>query len=105
MLERTLERHGIPAERIKELDRLIRLRTGFGLDEMSPVETGAAGGVRVPMLVYQVHDDLMTRPVDVQAMFDNIPIARLGSRNHAPLGRLPAPPARAPGSWTGSPPT
>ncbi|WP_201453812.1 hypothetical protein [Streptomyces sp. NHF165] len=75
MLERTLERHGIPAERIKELDRLIRLRTGFGLDEMSPVETGAAGSVRVPTLVYQVHDDLMTRPADVQAMFDNIPIA------------------------------
>lgn len=28
---------------------------------MSPVETGAAGSVRVPTLVYQVHDDLVTR--------------------------------------------
>ncbi|MFD7918707.1 alpha/beta hydrolase family protein [Streptomyces sp. NPDC059740] len=73
VLERTLERRRIPAERMEELDRLIRLRTGFGLDEMSPVETGAAGSVRVPTLVYQVHDDLMTRPADVQSMFDGIP--------------------------------
>ncbi|MFF3363747.1 alpha/beta hydrolase family protein [Streptomyces misionensis] len=73
VLERTLERRHIPAERMEELDRLIRLRTGFGLDEMSPVETGAAGSVRVPTLVYQVHDDLMTRPADVQSMFDGIP--------------------------------
>ncbi|MFJ5919098.1 alpha/beta hydrolase family protein [Streptomyces ardesiacus] len=73
VLERTLEWRRIPAERMEELDRLIRLRTGFGLDEMSPVETGAAGSVRVPTLVYQAHDDIMTRPSDVQAIFDAIP--------------------------------
>lgn len=77
VLERTLERRGIPAERLdermEELDRLIRLRTGFGLDEMSPVVSGAARSVRVPTLVYQVHDDLMTRPADVQSVFDAIP--------------------------------
>ncbi|SEO83331.1 hypothetical protein [Amycolatopsis saalfeldensis] len=38
---------------------------------MSPV--GAAGRVRVPTFVYQVHDDVMTRPSDVQAVFDAIP--------------------------------
>jgi pimeloyl-ACP methyl ester carboxylesterase len=71
LLERTLERRGIPAERMEELDRLIRLRTGFGLDEMSPLD--AAGSVRVPTLVYQVHDDVMTRPSDVRSLFDAIP--------------------------------
>ncbi len=77
LLERTLERRGIPAERMAErmdeLDRLIRLRTGFGLDDMSPVAVGAAQSVRVPTLVYQVHDDLMTRPADVRSVFDAIP--------------------------------
>jgi hypothetical protein len=68
LLERTLERRGIPAERMEELDRLIRLRTGFGLDEMSPLD--AAGSVRVPTLV---HDDVMTRPSDVRSLFDAIP--------------------------------
>jgi hypothetical protein len=40
---------------------------------MSPVAAGAAGSDRVPTLVYQVHDDLMTRPADVQSVFDAIP--------------------------------
>ncbi|WP_218020241.1 hypothetical protein [Nocardia anaemiae] len=52
------------------LDWLIGLRTGLGLDEMSPL--GAAASVRVPTFVYQVHDDLMTRPSDVQPLFDAI---------------------------------
>jgi uncharacterized protein len=29
----------------------------------------------VPTFLYQVHDDLLTRPNDVQTMFDNIPVA------------------------------
>jgi hypothetical protein len=29
----------------------------------------------VPTLLYQVHDDLYTRPSDVQAMYDAIPLA------------------------------
>jgi hypothetical protein len=37
---------------------------------MSPAR--AARSVRTPTLVYQVHDDLMTRPADVQAVFDAI---------------------------------
>jgi uncharacterized protein len=73
VLERTLERRGVPADRMTELDRLIELRTGFGLDAMSPVHTGAAAAVRVPTLAYQVHDDLMTRPADVRSMVEAIP--------------------------------
>lgn len=71
VLGRGLERQGIPAERLEDLGRLIRLRTGFGLDDMTPVR--AAGDVRTPTLVYQVHDDVMTRPEDVQAVVDAIP--------------------------------
>jgi uncharacterized protein len=29
----------------------------------------------VPTFLYQVHDDVLTEPSDVQTMFDNIPIA------------------------------
>lgn len=70
VLERNLERQGVPVECVDEIDRRIRLRTGFSLDAMSPVT--AARSVRTPAFVYQVHDDLMTRPADVQAMFDAI---------------------------------
>jgi hypothetical protein len=33
-----------------------------------------AKSVRIPTFLYQVRDDLYTRPGDVQAMYDNIPI-------------------------------
>jgi uncharacterized protein len=71
VVERGLERRGIPAETIGQIDRRIRLRTSFGLDDMSPVD--AARSVRTPALLYQVREDLMTRPSDVQAIFDAIP--------------------------------
>lgn len=28
----------------------------------------------MPTFLYQVHDDVLTHPSDVQAMFDNIPV-------------------------------
>jgi hypothetical protein len=34
-----------------------------------------ARSVRVPAFLYQVHDDVLTEPSDVQTMFDNIPVA------------------------------
>jgi pimeloyl-ACP methyl ester carboxylesterase len=71
VVERGLERRGIPAQAVDELDRRIRLRTSFSLDDMSPVH--AARSVRMPALLYQVRDDLMTRPDDVKAIFDAIP--------------------------------
>lgn len=70
-LERHLELIGVPADRIEELDRHIKLITSFSLQELSPVQ--AAKSITVPTLIYQVHDDAMTRPDDVQAIFDNIP--------------------------------
>jgi hypothetical protein len=72
-LERGLERLGIPAEYMGDLEERIRLITSFRLDEFSPVPW--AKSVRIPTFLYQVRDDLYTRPSDVQSMFDNIPIA------------------------------
>ncbi len=75
VLEQGLKRRGTPDEYMvkymAEIDRRIRLRTGFRLDAMSPVN--AALSVRTPTLVQQVRDDLMTRPSDVQAIYDAIP--------------------------------
>lgn len=71
VLEQGLERQGIPVEYLAELDRRIQLRTSFALDAMSPVN--AARAVRTPTLMYQVHDDAMTWPADVRAIFDVIP--------------------------------
>ncbi|NAZ88108.1 alpha/beta hydrolase family protein [Kineococcus indalonis] len=72
-LERALERLGIPGHRIDDLEERIRLITSFRLEEFSPVPW--AKNVTVPTLLYQVRDDLYTRPDDVQSVYDNIPTA------------------------------
>jgi len=72
VVERALERRGLPLELIAEISQRTRLRTSFGLEDMSPL--CAASSVRVPTLVYQVRDDVMTRASDVQAIFDAIPV-------------------------------
>ena len=72
ILERTLELAGISPAPIEELDRGIRLAISFGLDEMSPA--GPAKGAIVPTFLCQVRGDVLTRPSDVQSIFDNIPI-------------------------------
>jgi uncharacterized protein len=73
-LERALERLGIPAHHLSDLEERIRLQTSFTLDQFSPVHW--AKSVGIPTFLYQVRDDLYTRPSDVQSMFDNIPIAQ-----------------------------
>lgn len=73
LLSRVLERVGL-ADRMDDLDREIRAVAGFGLADLSPVD--AAKGVTVPTFLYQVHDDVLTRPSDVQAIFDNIPVEK-----------------------------
>ncbi|GID27650.1 alpha/beta hydrolase family protein [Paractinoplanes brasiliensis] len=73
-LERTLELLGADAaEHIEDLGELLRRRTSLRLDDDNPVDT--AKSVTVPTLLYQVRDDILTRPSDVQAMYDNIPLA------------------------------
>lgn len=71
-LARALERLGIDADAMPALDQKIRLRTSYTIEQFSPVPW--ARNVRIPTFLYQVRDDVYTRPSDVQAMFDNIPV-------------------------------
>jgi hypothetical protein len=59
--------------RLDDFDTLLRLRTSVGLDRRIPQEW--AKDVRVPTFLYQVRGDTLTDPSDVQAMYDNIPVA------------------------------
>ncbi|WP_063063440.1 alpha/beta hydrolase family protein [Nocardia violaceofusca] len=56
----------------EKFDKAVHERTGFHLDEQSPVEYVKA--VTVPTLVAQVHDDTMTRPEDVQSIYDALQV-------------------------------
>jgi hypothetical protein len=71
ILERMLELAGVGA-RLEDADREIRLAISFGLEEMSPAEP--AKKVTAPTFLCQVRGDVLTRPSDVQSIFDNIPI-------------------------------
>jgi uncharacterized protein len=73
IVERRLALLGAPADLINDLERRVLLRTGIGFARRAPTEW--AKHVCVPTFLYQVHDDLLTRPNDVQTMFDNIPVA------------------------------
>jgi uncharacterized protein len=72
ILERRMVLAGVPAGRIDDLEQRIRLRTSFGFAERAPREWAKA--VRIPTFLYQVHDDVLTTPDDVQTMFDNMPV-------------------------------
>ena len=72
IVERRLAVMGL-GDRVDDFDTYVRLRTSVGLDERTPQEW--AKSVRVPTFLYQVLDDKLTHPSDVQTMFDNIPIA------------------------------
>jgi pimeloyl-ACP methyl ester carboxylesterase len=72
IVTRRLALAGVAPDRISELERRLVLRTGIGLARRAPREW--AKGVRVPTFLYQVKDDVLTEPEDVQAMFDNIPL-------------------------------
>ena len=71
--QRRLALLGAPADRIDDLEQRVILRTSIGFARRAP--RGWARYVRVPAFLYQVRDDVLTEPGDVQAMFDNIPVA------------------------------
>ncbi|MGA7924924.1 MAG: hypothetical protein WCA20_02890 [Candidatus Sulfotelmatobacter sp.] len=73
IVERRLSLMEAAADLINDLERRVLLRTGIGFARRAPTEW--AKNVCVPTFLYQVHDDLLTRPNDVQTMFDNIPVA------------------------------
>ncbi|GAB7045375.1 alpha/beta hydrolase [Catenuloplanes indicus] len=60
-------------DRLADFEQRIIARTGIGFGPRSPREW--ARNVRVPTLLYQVRGDVLTEPGDVQAMFDNLPVA------------------------------
>jgi pimeloyl-ACP methyl ester carboxylesterase len=70
--QRRLEVLGI-SDRLDDFDLLLRLRTGIGLERRAPQEW--AKSVGIPTFLYQVHDDILTEPEDVQTMYNNIPEA------------------------------
>lgn len=70
--ERLLEMAGVPLGRIEDLDRRMTLQTSIDFATRDVREW--AKQIPVPTFVYQVHDDTLTRPDDVQALFDNIPL-------------------------------
>ena len=72
-LEKQLSFLGIPRERMSELDEYIRMITSFSLRQLSPVDV--AKNAVLPVYLYQVHDDTMTSPEDVQTIFDSIPVS------------------------------
>jgi len=72
-LEKELSLMGIPIGRMSELDEYIRLITSFNLRQLSPADV--AKNAVLPVYLYQVHDDTMTSPEDVQTIFDNIPVS------------------------------
>jgi hypothetical protein len=72
IVERRLAVLGL-GDRLDDFNTLIRLRTSVGLELRIPQEW--AKNVRVPTFLYQVRGDILTHPSDVQAMFDNIPVA------------------------------
>src|SRR5580693_6848536 len=73
IVQRRLAMAGVPADRIDDLEQRLILRTSIGFARRAPQDW--AGHVRVPTLLYQVYDDLLTEPGDMQAMFANIPVA------------------------------
>ncbi len=73
IMTRRLALSGIPADRIQDLEQRLVLRTSIGFGPRAPQEW--AKHVCVPTFLYQVRDDVLTEPSDVQAMFDNIPVA------------------------------
>jgi uncharacterized protein len=70
--KRRLDAIGL-GDRLDDFNTLLRLKTSVGLERRIPQEW--AKNVRVPTFLYQVQGDTLTEPEDVQAMFDNIPVA------------------------------
>ncbi|MBB6510898.1 hypothetical protein F4695_004290 [Rhizobium soli] len=71
VMTRELEAMGL-GDRVDQLDREIQLVSSLTFDQMSP--NTWAQSVNTPTFLYQVHDDVLTTPADVQATFDAIPI-------------------------------
>jgi hypothetical protein len=59
------------SDRLDDLDQRTIMRTSIGFAQRNVQEW--AKSVCVPTFLYQVHDDVLTHPSNVQTIFDNIP--------------------------------
>lgn len=74
---RQLALAGVPEDKIDDalarLDEQLRIRTSVGFAARDTREW--AKGAVIPTFLYQVRDDVLTVPADVQAMYDNLPMS------------------------------
>lgn len=73
IIGRQLGLMGISEDHLDDLDRRIQLTTGIGFSDQDPLPWAA--NMTVPTFVYQVRDDTLSTPGDVQAMYDAMPTA------------------------------
>ena len=72
ILGKQLALAGVPSDRLRDLDNRMVMKTSLSIAERDARDWAQA--VCVPTFLYQVHDDVLTSPADVQTMFDNIPL-------------------------------
>ncbi len=72
IIKKQLGLAGVPEDRIDDLDLRVILKTSIGFDARNCLDWTKS--VCVPTFLYQVHDDVLTIPGDMELMFDNIPL-------------------------------
>jgi hypothetical protein len=68
-VERAVEREGIP-NGLALFDAALHKRTGYHLADVWPIDYCAA--VTIPTLIAQVHNDFLTKPSNVQEIYDKL---------------------------------
>lgn len=72
ILGKQLALAGVPEERLQDLNDRMVMKTSLSIAERDARDWAKA--ICIPTFLYQVHDDVLTSPVDVQTMYDNIPM-------------------------------
>jgi hypothetical protein len=73
IMTRRLALFGIPADRMQDLEQRLVLRTSIGFGPRAPQEW--AKHVCVPTFLFQVHDDVLTDPSDLQTTKGHVSFA------------------------------
>lgn len=72
MTGKTLKNLGIDAKYLNDANAKFMRAISFDMDDMAIIPR--MGNVRTPTFLYQVRDDVLTTPDDVQSIYDAIPI-------------------------------
>lgn len=87
LVERAAKNNGWDRDAsVKAFDEKTFNMTGFHIDDFSPLAFTSA--VKIPTFVAQVHDDTMTFPTDVQAIYDGCALRRRASTSLPHLTRV-----------------